>query len=97
MQSPAETIQPEEKRGVTVRLLKLAWAYRSDALKVLALQLVLLVMGLLGLGFTGLGIDVIRHAVQPGSPAPHWPLGLEPPADWSTMQALALVARCPSA
>ncbi|MFW5840768.1 MAG: ABC transporter ATP-binding protein [Planctomycetota bacterium] len=92
MQSPAETIQPEEKRGVTARLLRLAWAYRSDAVKVLALQLVLLIMGLLGLGFTGLGIDVIRHAVQPDSPAPTWPLGLSPPADWSTMQVLALVA-----
>ncbi|MCY2926188.1 MAG: PEP-CTERM sorting domain-containing protein [Planctomycetota bacterium] len=52
----------------------------------------LLAMGLSGLGLTGLGIDVIRHAAQPASKAPAWPWGFSPPAGWSPMDNVLLVA-----
>ena len=77
---------------VAARLLGLAWQYRWGCLKVLGIQFVLLAMGLSGLGLTGLGIDVIRHSVQPAARAPRWPLGLAPPAGWSAMGGLWLVA-----
>ena len=59
---------------------------------VLVLQFILLALGLASLGFSGLGIDVIRHAIQPGSKPPHWPLGIAPPADWSTMRVISVIA-----
>src|SRR5690606_42099020 len=47
---------------------------------VFALQVLLLGLGLSGLGLGGLAIDVIRHELDPGAPAPRWPFGIEPPA-----------------
>ena len=44
---------------------------------VFAFQVVLLGLGLAGLGLSGLAVDVIRAALTPGAPAPHWPLGLD--------------------
>jgi ABC-type multidrug transport system fused ATPase/permease subunit len=72
------------------RLLGLAWQYRSRCIAVFVFQVLLLGLGVLGLGLSGLAIDVTRHAVQPSSAAPRWPLGVEPPA-WSTLQQLCLI------
>jgi ATP-binding cassette subfamily B protein len=74
------------------RLLALSWRYRAGCLNVLALQVTLLVIGLSGLGLAGLGIDFIRHALQPTSKAPHWPLGLTPPVSWPAMTVITTIA-----
>ena len=75
-----------------LRLLKLSWQYRWGCIKILTLQMIMLVMGLSGLGLTGLGIDVIRHAVQPGTRPPSWPFGIAAPADWAPINQVMLVA-----
>lgn len=61
-------------------------------LSVLALNLTLVALNLAGLGFTGLGIDVLRSALDPQSEPARWPFGIHPPAEWSTMSIVALVA-----
>lgn len=58
----------------------------------LTCQLLLLTLGLAGLSFTGLGIDYLRSVLEPGTPAPHWLLGLRPPADWTPMQVVSAIA-----
>lgn len=65
------------------RLLGLTWQYRSACLAVFVLQVALLALALGGLSLTGLCVDVLRHALDATAPEPRWPLGLEPPADWS--------------
>src|SRR5690606_24514820 len=45
-----------------------------------------------GLGLTGLGIDFLRTTVDAGSPAPRWPLGIAPPADWPPTRVIWLIA-----
>jgi ATP-binding cassette subfamily B protein len=77
---------------VTRRLLALTWRYRAGCVKVFVYQLVLLVMGLTVLGLTGLGIDFIRHQLDPTAPAPYWPFHLVPPADWSPMRVITVIA-----
>jgi ATP-binding cassette subfamily B protein len=72
------------------RLLSLSWRYRRQCLAVFGYQVVLLAFGVSGLGLSGLAIDVIRHALEPGTPAPRWPLGLAPPA-WTTLALLCLL------
>ncbi len=81
------------------RLMGIGWRYKSPAVQVMLLQFVLLTMALSGLGLTGLGIDVIGYAFNPQSPLnpdgqkrPGWPLGLEPPADWSAIARVWLIA-----
>lgn len=76
---------------VTRRLLALAWRYRRDALMVLATQVGILALGICGLSIWGLGIDFLRHSLDPSVPAPHWPLGIEPPSDWRPMTVVALM------
>ena len=77
---------------LTARLLKLAWRFRSSVLTALAIQVVVLVLMLGGLNFIGLGVDVIGQGLDPQRyRAPSWPLGLEPPADWSAIRKVALV------
>jgi len=61
---------------------------------VLSIQVLMLALSLAGLSFTGLGIDVIRHAADPEVRAPTWPLGIRPPAGWSTYALVALIAVC---
>jgi len=73
------------------RLLALSWHYRRECLSVFAYQIVLLAFGIFGLGLSGLAIDVTRRAVQPGAPAPRWPLGLAAPRDWSTLRVLLVI------
>jgi ATP-binding cassette subfamily B protein len=70
------------------RLLGLSWQYRRECLTVFAFQVALLALGISGLGFSGVAIDVTRAALQPGTPGPHWPLGITPPASWSPRQTL---------
>jgi ATP-binding cassette subfamily B protein len=72
------------------RLLGLAWQYRSRSIAVFLYQVVLLGLGILGLGLSGLAIDVTRHALQPGSEPPRWPLGVKP-LGWSTLEQLVLI------
>jgi ATP-binding cassette, subfamily B, bacterial len=80
------------------RLTGLAWRYRSNFLLSLALSLVLLILGLIGLQLLGVVIDVIRHALDPTLPAPRYPFGWRPPAQWSALNivtalSLAIVAQ----
>jgi ATP-binding cassette, subfamily B, bacterial len=70
------------------RLLRLTWQYRSECLTVFVLQVALLALGLGALSLTGTCIDVLRHALDGHTPAPHWPLGVSPPAGWGTTDLL---------
>ena len=74
------------------RLLAFAWRYRRTCMLVLGVQIVLLASGILGLGLTGFGIDVIRGAIQPGHAPVTWPLGFVPPATWTVMTQIAVIA-----
>lgn len=72
------------------RLLGLAWRYRRQCIAVFTYQVLLLALGVAGLGLSGLAIDVVRHALEPASAAPRWPLGLTPAA-WTTLRLLFLL------
>jgi ATP-binding cassette subfamily B protein len=74
------------------RLLALSWRYRARCLGVFLLQLAVLGLALAGLGMTGLGIDLIRHQIDPTVPAPRWPGGAAPPADWPAMKTIGVMA-----
>jgi ATP-binding cassette subfamily B protein len=74
------------------RLLGLSWQYRRQCLTVFAFQVVLLALGISGLSFSGVAIDVVRAALQPGTPGPHWPLGLALPASFSARQTLVVLS-----
>ncbi|HEY3665604.1 MAG TPA: ABC transporter ATP-binding protein, partial [Polyangiaceae bacterium] len=74
------------------RLLSLSWQYRRECLTVFGFQVVLLGLGISGLGLSGVAIDVTRAALQPGTPGPHWPLGMLPPSGWSTRQVLLAIS-----
>jgi len=73
------------------RLFLLAWRYRWGCVKVLLLQGILLGLALTAIALTGLGVDVLRTAVQPGTPV-HWRFGWQPPADWTPMRTVAVLA-----
>ena len=74
------------------RLLGLAWQFRGDCLRSLALSLMLLLLGLAGLQLLGLVIDVIRHALDPTQRAPVYPFGWKPPAAWTPLHIVVLMA-----
>ncbi|QDT56178.1 putative ABC transporter ATP-binding protein [Caulifigura coniformis] len=74
------------------RMLVLGFQYRRECLAVVALQLVIVGLSLGGLGLTGLGIDYLRTTVDPASPAPRWPLGMAPPAEWSPQSVIWAIA-----
>jgi ATP-binding cassette subfamily B protein len=78
--------------SLIARMLTLGWRYRWPCVKVLIWQVVVVVMSLSSLSLTGLGIDVIRHAVTPGSAPPHYRFGIRPPDDWSAMRVVAVIA-----
>ncbi|MEM9415619.1 MAG: ABC transporter ATP-binding protein [Planctomycetota bacterium] len=78
--------------ALILRLVKLSWAYKRGVLTIVLLQMGLLALALSGLGLIGLGLDVIGEAVGVGDKAPRWPLGLEPPASWSSMQRVLVIA-----
>jgi ATP-binding cassette subfamily B protein len=80
------------------RLLALAWQFRGDCVLSVVLSLVLLLLGIVGLKLLGVVIDVIRHALSTTAPAPQYPFGWQPPAEWSPLQivtalSLAIVAQ----
>jgi ATP-binding cassette subfamily B protein len=79
-------------RELIRRLLALTWRYRAGCLRVMGLQLLLLGLGLSGLSLTGLGIDYIRSQVQPDAPPVRWLLGVRPPAQWTPMRVIAVIA-----
>lgn len=60
----------------------LAWRYRRGCVQILSLQTTLVVLNVIGLTLLGTAIDVIRHGADPTSPAPRFPFGFTPPADW---------------
>src|ERR1035438_8408786 len=68
------------------RLLGLAWQFRGDCLRSLALSVMLLLLGLVGLQLLGVVIDVIRHALDPAQRTPLYPFGWRPPSGWTPLQ-----------
>ncbi len=74
------------------RLLALGFEYRGACFAVVTLQLLIVGLSLGGLGLTGLGIDFLRSTVDPASPAPKWPLGIQPPARWSPQTTIWFLA-----
>ncbi len=87
-------------RELIRRMLSLAWLYRWGCIRIVALQATLLGFGMLGLGLMGVGVDYIRFRVAgqaAGTAAsvakpPHWPLGLQPPDDWSPAMVIGAIA-----
>ncbi len=73
------------------RLLALSWQYRRECLTVFGFQVALLALGITGLGLSGVAIDVTRAALLPGTPGPHWLLGISPPSGWSSRQELLVI------
>ncbi len=73
------------------RLLALAWDHRLVALPAVIATIAFQALTLAGLAGQGLAIDAVRASFDPAAPPPHWPLGLEPSADWSLTARLALV------
>ena len=79
--------------GILIRrLLALAWQFRADCVWSVVLSLVLLLLGIMGLKLLGLVIDVIRRALDPSVPPPVFPLGWRPPAEWSALQTVTVIA-----
>jgi len=79
-------------KSILLRLLKLSWNYRSGCLRAIILQVLLIASAVAGLTLIGIGIDYLHHFVRPESKAPAWPLGLRPPAEWSTMTIVLGIA-----
>ncbi|QDU72401.1 ABC transporter ATP-binding protein [Mucisphaera calidilacus] len=75
-----------------LRLLGLAWRYKTGSLCVVGLQVLLLSLTLSGLGFVGLGLDVLGHDIGVLDRAPAWPFGWEPSEDWTTLSLALLLA-----
>jgi ABC-type multidrug transport system fused ATPase/permease subunit len=72
--------------------MNLAWRHRAGCIVVFAQQSALTVLALAQLGLTGLGIDFIRSVVSPASGVAHWPLGWQPPQNWSPLAVVGLVS-----
>ena len=58
----------------------------------MALSLILLLLGIAGLQLLGLVIDVIRQALDSSLPPPAYPFGWHPPATWSALQIVTVLA-----
>lgn len=74
------------------RMLGLSWHYRWGCLKLLFLQGLLLGTALAGVALSGLGIDAVRYHAGVEPKAPPYPLGWQPPSDWSRMQTIGAIA-----
>jgi len=78
--------------GLIRRMLALGWHYRWGCLLLLALQGLLLITAITTLRLTGYGIDLVRFHAQSTTVKPPSLWLLEPPAAWSAMGQIALVA-----
>ncbi|MEX2175302.1 MAG: ABC transporter ATP-binding protein [Pirellulaceae bacterium] len=91
--APENAPETRTSNGALIRrMLGLGWEYRWGCLRLLLLQSVLLLTALSTLRLVGYGIDLIRwHAGA--TPRPPAALGgLSPPADWSPLEQIGLVA-----
>jgi ABC-type multidrug transport system fused ATPase/permease subunit len=79
-------------RQLVRRMLGLGWRYCGRCLLVVSLNFLLVALNLSGLSLAGLGIDALREDLQPGSPSPHWPLGWQPPTEWTVMTRIVVIA-----
>jgi ABC-type multidrug transport system fused ATPase/permease subunit len=91
MPAPGPAPRPNDSFGLVRRLLGLSLEYRRECIQVFALQVVLLALGVMGLGLSGVAIDVVRAAIQPGAPAPRWPLDLAPSSDLTPKELLIAI------
>ncbi len=94
MASPGESTSEERYSTVSLvrRLTGLAWQFRTNFLLSLGLSISLVLLGLAGLQLLGIVIDVIRHELDPALPAPQFPLGWQPPADWLPLRLIGVLA-----
>ncbi len=87
-----ENERPYTSAELVRRLLGLAWQFRGDCLLSVVLSLALLLLALTGLQLLGVVIDAIRHALDPAQRAPIYPFGWSPPAHWTTLQIVTVLA-----
>jgi len=73
-------------RQLLGRLLALAWRHRWLGLLAGVVTVMVQLLALAGLSGQGIALDLIHHQASPEAPAPRWPLGLEPPTDWTFLQ-----------
>jgi len=74
------------------RLLTLAWQFKANCVWSIVLSILLLLLGIAGLQLLGLAIDVIRQALDPSLPKPLYPFGWQPPAGWTPLRIVTVVA-----
>ena len=74
------------------RLLGIAWQFRMDCLLSLGLNIVVLLLSLIGLQLLGLVIDVIRHGLDPSRLPPQFPLGWNPPVEWTALHTVVILS-----
>jgi len=84
--------EPISNWALIRRLLDLSWRYRGRWIVLIAVNLVLVVVGLTGLTIFGLAVDYIKHQADPTTKVPKWPLGMTPPATWSPMLVISVLA-----
>ncbi len=86
-------IDPTAANGALIRrLLAFSWQHRRGCVKVLTLQATILALTMLAMALAGLGIDEMRHAADASAKPPRWPLHFQPPASWTPMHQLTLIA-----
>jgi ATP-binding cassette subfamily B protein len=92
--SPSERTPAREQSDWSLvgRLLLLAWSFRWDFLLSLALSIAVLLVGLAGLQLLGVVIDVLRHALDPSTAAPGYPMGWTPPSGWSNLKIVTVLS-----
>jgi len=87
---------PDDARYSTAnlvrRLIGLAWMFPGSLLLSLGLSMALVLLGLAGLQLLGIVVDVIRHALEPSLPAPQFPFGWHPPADWTPLHTVVILS-----
>ncbi len=95
MPPPSEETEPSPNSmplGILLRrLFALAWRHRAIAFCAGLITIALQLLAILGLSGQGIAIDLIHHRASPDAPAPKWPFGFAPPADWSFMRQVLLI------
>jgi len=96
MVAPGPDPPPPDPRYTTGklvrRLLGLAWSFPRSFFLSLGLSVTLVLLGLAGLQLLGIVVDVIRHALDPSLPAPQFPFGWQPPAEWTPLHTVAILS-----